>query len=113
VGPLPAAQRAVLCDSQGGGADIGSLSAPLYARGVLLSVMSLALSDLTDRTERHYAMADRYLIGAIASQVAVAIDHAITVPGRAPDRADPSSIVPATSWPLPSVNKSRRTHELR
>jgi hypothetical protein len=75
------------------------LAAPLYARGVLLGVMSLALSDLTDRTERSYAAADRYLIGAIASQVAVAIDRAITVRGRAPDRAGPSSIAPATSWP--------------
>ena len=74
------------------------LAAPLYARGVLLGVMSLALSDLTDRTERHYATADRYLIGAIASQVAVAIDHAIAVRGRAPDRVGPSSISPATSW---------------
>jgi GAF domain-containing protein len=75
------------------------ISAPLYARGVLLGVMSLALSDLTDRTEQHYAIADRYLIGAIASQVAVAIDHAKTVRGRAPDRVGPSSIAPATSWP--------------
>jgi GAF domain-containing protein len=75
------------------------LAAPLYARGVLLGVMSLALSDLTDRTERNYAAADRYLIGAIASQVAVAIDDAITVRGRVPDRAGPSSIAPATSWP--------------
>jgi len=108
--PPPSAQSYVTAKEVG---LTSVLSAPLYARGVLLSVMSLALSDLTDRTERHYAMADRYLIGAIASQVAVAIDHAITVPGRAPDRADPSSIVPATSWPLPSVNKSRRTHELR
>jgi GAF domain-containing protein len=75
------------------------LAAPLYARGTLLGVMSLVLSDLTDRTERHYSAADRYLIGAIASQVAVAIDRAITVRGRAPDRAGPSSIAPATSWP--------------
>jgi len=74
------------------------LSAPLYARGKLLGVMSLALSDLTDRTERHYAAADRYLIGAIASQVAVAIDKAITGRGQAPDRAGLSSIAPATSW---------------
>jgi hypothetical protein len=75
------------------------LAAPLYARGALLGVMSLVLSDLTDRTERHYSAADRYLIGAIASQVAVAIDRAITVRGRAPDRAGPSSIAPAASWP--------------
>jgi GAF domain-containing protein len=75
------------------------LAAPLYARGVLLGVMSLALSDQTDRTERHYCAADRYLIGAIVSQVAVAIDRAITVRGRPPDRAGPSSIAPAASWP--------------
>lgn len=74
------------------------LSAPLYARGKLLGVMSLALSNLTDRTERHYATADRYLIGAIASQVAVAIDKAMTGRGRAPDHVGPSSIAPATSW---------------
>ena len=73
------------------------LAAPLYARGVLLGVMSLALSDLTDRTEQSYATADRYLIGAIASQVAVAIDNALAVRGRAPDRVGPSSISPATS----------------
>jgi hypothetical protein len=75
------------------------LAAPLCAHGVLLGVMSLALSDLTDRADRQYVPADRYLIGAIASQVAVAIDHAITVRGRAPDRVDSSSISPATSWP--------------
>jgi GAF domain len=75
------------------------LAAPLYAGGVLLGVMSLALSDLTDRTDRHYTTADRYLIGAVASQIAVAIDDAITVRGRAPDRSGPSSIVPVASWP--------------
>ncbi len=73
------------------------LAAPLYTRGVLLGVMTLALSNLTDRTERHYATADRYLIGAIASQVAAAIDNAIPGRGRAPDRAGPSSISLATS----------------
>jgi GAF domain len=75
------------------------LAAPLYARGVLLGVMSLALSDLTDRTERHYATADRDVISAVARQIAVAIDDAITARGRAPDRAGPSSISLATSWP--------------
>ena len=75
------------------------IAAPLYTRGVLLGVMTLALSDLTDRTEQHYSTADRYLIGAIASQVAVAIDHAVNIRGRAPDRAGPSAISPATSWP--------------
>jgi hypothetical protein len=94
--PAPSAQSMVAAREVG---LTSVLAAPLYARGVLLGVMSLALSDLTDRTERHYATADRYLIGAIASQVAVAIDHAITAPGRAPDRVGPSSIAPATSWP--------------
>jgi hypothetical protein len=75
------------------------LAAPLYARGVLLGVMSLALSNLTDRTDRHYATADRYLIGAVASQVAATIDSAVTGRGRAPDHIGPSSISPATSWP--------------
>jgi GAF domain len=74
------------------------LAAPLYARGVLLGVMSLARSNLTDRTEHNYATADRDLIGAVASQVAVAIDNAITVRGRAPDRPGLSSISLATPW---------------
>jgi serine phosphatase RsbU (regulator of sigma subunit) len=53
------------------------LAAPLYARGELLGVLSLALSRLTDREERNYDPPDRDLIGAIASRVAVAIDNAM------------------------------------
>jgi len=53
------------------------LAAPLYARGELLGVMSLALSRLTDRAERNYDSHDRDLIGAIASRVAIAIDNAM------------------------------------
>jgi len=53
------------------------LAAPLYARGELLGVMSLALSRLTDRPERNYDPPDRDLIGAIASRVAIAIDNAM------------------------------------
>jgi serine phosphatase RsbU (regulator of sigma subunit) len=53
------------------------VAAPLYARGELLGVMSLALSRLTDREERHYVAQDRDLIGAIASRVAIAIDNAM------------------------------------
>jgi serine phosphatase RsbU (regulator of sigma subunit) len=53
------------------------LAAPLYARGELLGVMTLALSRLTDRDERNYDPPDRDLIGAIASRVAVAIDNAM------------------------------------
>ena len=73
------------------------LAAPLYARGALLGVMSLGLSNLTDRTERHYATADRDVMSAVARQVAAAIDNAIPGRGRAPDRAGPSSISLATS----------------
>jgi serine phosphatase RsbU (regulator of sigma subunit) len=53
------------------------LAAPLYARGELLGVMSLALSRLTERQGPHYELSDRDLIGAIASRVAVAIDNAM------------------------------------
>ena len=53
------------------------VAAPLYARGELLGVMSLALSRLTDREERNYDAADRDLIGAIASRVAIAIDNSM------------------------------------
>ncbi|MBV9448071.1 MAG: SpoIIE family protein phosphatase [Streptosporangiaceae bacterium] len=53
------------------------IAAPLYARGVVLGVMSLALSRLTDRSERNYDTPDRDLIGAIASRVAIAIDNAM------------------------------------
>jgi serine phosphatase RsbU (regulator of sigma subunit) len=53
------------------------IAAPLYARGELLGVMSLALSRLTERDEHHYDAADRDLIGAIAGRVAIAIDNAM------------------------------------
>jgi serine phosphatase RsbU (regulator of sigma subunit) len=53
------------------------VAAPLYARGELLGVMSLALSRLTDREERNYGAPDRDLIGAIAGRVAVAIDNSM------------------------------------
>ncbi len=53
------------------------VAAPLYARGELLGVMSLALSRLTDREDRNYGAPDRDLIGAIASRVAVAIDNSM------------------------------------
>ena len=53
------------------------VAAPLYARGELLGVMSLALSRLTDREDRNYSAPDRDLIGAIASRVAVAIDNSM------------------------------------
>ena len=53
------------------------VAAPLYARGELLGVMTLALSKLTPRDEHNYDPLDRDLLGAIASRVAVAIDNAM------------------------------------
>jgi PAS domain S-box-containing protein len=53
------------------------ISAPLLARGELLGVMSLALSNLTKRPDPHYDGFDRDLVGAIAGRVALAIDNAM------------------------------------
>src|SRR6185437_10071493 len=53
------------------------LAAPLIARGELLGVISLALSGLTERRERHYGADDRDFLSAVASRVAVAIDNAM------------------------------------
>jgi PAS domain S-box-containing protein len=53
------------------------IAAPLIARGQLLGVMSLALSRLTEREERHYGADDRDFLSAIASRVAVAIDNSM------------------------------------
>jgi PAS domain S-box-containing protein len=72
--PAPSPASLQTCD------DVGLTSviaAPLIARGELLGVMSLALSRLTDRTERHYAADDRDFLGAVASRVAVAIDNSM------------------------------------
>jgi PAS domain S-box-containing protein len=60
--------------------DVGMTSvvaAPLIARGELLGVMSLALSMLTDRDDRHYGADDRDFLGAIAGRIAIAIDNAM------------------------------------
>ncbi len=53
------------------------IAAPLVARGQLLGVISLALSMLTEREERHYGADDRDFLSAIASRVAVAIDNSM------------------------------------
>jgi serine phosphatase RsbU (regulator of sigma subunit) len=60
--------------------DVGLVSviaAPLCARGELLGVMSLGLSRLTGREERHYDADDRGVMAAIAGRVAIAIDNAM------------------------------------
>ncbi|MBV8431706.1 MAG: SpoIIE family protein phosphatase, partial [Solirubrobacterales bacterium] len=72
--PAPRPESLVAADEAG---LTSVMAAPLYARGELLGVMSLALSRLSDRNERNYNPSDRDLIGAIASRVAVAIDNAM------------------------------------
>src|SRR5690348_14848892 len=60
--------------------DVGLTSivaAPLVARGELLGVICLALSQLTEREEQRYDVDDRDFLGAVASRVAVAIDNAM------------------------------------
>ncbi len=72
--PAPSQASLETCD------DVGLtsvLAAPLIARGELLGVMSLALSRLTEREQRHYTVDDRDFLGAIGSRVAIAIDNAM------------------------------------
>ncbi len=54
-----------------------AIVAPLVMRGQELGVMTLALSNLTDRDTRNYVADDRDLVAAIASRVSVAIDNAL------------------------------------
>src|SRR5215469_8514262 len=72
--PAPSAESMAAADAAG---LTSVLASPLYARGQLLGVMSLALSRVTDRPDPHYDLSDGDLIGAIASRVAVAIDNAM------------------------------------
>jgi serine phosphatase RsbU (regulator of sigma subunit) len=72
--PAPSQQSMAASDEAG---LTSVLAAPLYARGELLGVMSLALSRLTERADPHYDLSDRDMIGAIAGRVAVAIDNAM------------------------------------
>jgi PAS domain S-box-containing protein len=53
------------------------IAAPLLARGEVLGVMCLALSDISVRPDPHYDGFDRDLVGAIAGRVALAIDNAM------------------------------------
>jgi serine phosphatase RsbU (regulator of sigma subunit) len=72
--PAPSAESLRECNDVGLTSVIAS---PLIARGELLGVMSLALSRLTERAERHYTGDDRDFLGAIASRVAIAIDNSM------------------------------------
>jgi len=72
--PMPSPGSLETCDSIG---LCSVIATPLIARGELLGVMSLALSGLTAREDRHYAADDGDFLGAIGSRVAVAIDNAM------------------------------------
>lgn len=72
--PAPHEASAAMCR------DIGVqsvIAAPLYARGVLHGVMSIAKSRLTDRGNPAYDGFDKDLLGAIASRIALSIDNAL------------------------------------
>jgi len=72
--PAPSARSKETCDD----VQLTSvIAAPLIARGELLGVMSLALSGLTERRDRHYGADDRDFVSAIASRVAIAIDNSM------------------------------------
>jgi serine phosphatase RsbU (regulator of sigma subunit) len=72
--PAPSEQSMSAADDAG---ITSVLASPLYARGELLGVISLALSRISDRPDPHYELSDGDLIGAIASRIAVAIDNAM------------------------------------
>ncbi|MBX6166143.1 MAG: SpoIIE family protein phosphatase [Thermobispora bispora] len=54
-----------------------AIAAPLCARGEVLGLLYLALSNLSDRSSHHYDSFDRDLVGAIATRVALAVDNAL------------------------------------
>ncbi len=72
--PAPNQSSMEMCDNIG---LTSVIATPLIARGELLGVMSLALSGLTEREDRHYAPDDGDFISAIGSRVAIAIDNAM------------------------------------
>jgi len=72
--PAPSEASLETCDNIG---LTSVIATPLIARGQLLGVMSLALSGLTERANRHYSADDRDFLGAIGSRVAIAIDNAM------------------------------------
>jgi PAS domain S-box-containing protein len=72
--PAPSRKSKEVCDD----VQLTSvIAAPLIARGELLGVISVALSQLTERRERHYTADDRDFVSAIASRVAIAIDNSM------------------------------------
>jgi serine phosphatase RsbU (regulator of sigma subunit)/PAS domain-containing protein len=72
------------------------IAAPLMMRGEVLGVMTLALSNLTERRTRHYVADDRDLVAAIASRVSIAVDNAMLFEEeRATALAFQNSLLPA------------------
>jgi serine phosphatase RsbU (regulator of sigma subunit)/PAS domain-containing protein len=72
------------------------IAAPLIMRGEVLGVMTLALSNLTERRTRHYVADDRDLVAAIASRVSIAVDNAMLFEEeRATALAFQNSLLPA------------------
>jgi serine phosphatase RsbU (regulator of sigma subunit) len=72
--PAPSRRSKEVCD------DIqltSVIAAPLVARGELLGVLSVALSQLTERRNRHYNADDRDFVSAVASRVAISIDNSM------------------------------------
>ncbi len=85
------------------------IAAPLVMRGRELGVMTLALSDLTDRDTRHYVADDRDLVAAIASRVSVAIDNALLFEEeRATALAFQTSLLPSKPPVLDGPDPGRR-----
>ena len=85
------------------------IAAPLTMRGKTLGVMTLALSDLTERDTRHYSADDRDLVSAIASRVAVAIDNAqLFEEERATALAFQNSLLPSSPPELDGLDVAYR-----
>ncbi|GAA5073773.1 PAS domain S-box-containing protein [Thermocatellispora tengchongensis] len=72
--PSPNSASARLCGEVG---MTSAIVAPLCARGEILGLMYLGLSNLTDRRSPHYDAFDRDFVGAIATRVALAVDNAL------------------------------------
>ncbi len=65
------------------------LAAPLYTRGVLLGVISVARSGLTSRTQPHYTASDRDQFTIVARKIAAAIDSVTLTQPRPQPAAHP------------------------
>ncbi len=85
------------------------IAAPLTMRGEVLGVMTLALSNLTERNTRHYVADDRDLVAAIASRVSIAIDNAMLFEEeRATALAFQHSLLPAKPPELDGIEVAYR-----